>query len=123
MFVSICTKGEPWGEGEAGSRACPPHPYAVTAQPHSPVPLGASASPLPGASLLLGGCSLSLVHVQVPHLGLVGSPRDSQRGVPPVTHSMGTEPAQLMEKVGLRRVCGCSGRGGCTGGRMTLERS
>lgn len=27
-------------------------------------------------------------------------------------HSTGTEPAQLMEKVGLQRVCGCSGKGG-----------
>lgn len=42
---------------------------------------------------------------------------------PPRSHGMGSEPTQLMEKVGLHRVCGCSGRGTCTRGGMTPERS
>lgn len=54
---------------------------------------------------------MALCIFRCPH-GLVG---------PPKSHSVGTEPT--LEKVGLHRVHGCSGKEACTRGRMTLERS
>lgn len=106
----------PRGSGglEGGAEhVCVP-PGTVTAQPHSPVPLRASASPFPGTNLLLGegaGFSLSLVHVQVSPPGACG--------VPPMPDSLGTEPAHLTEpEGGTMRSLWLLWEGGFTGGRI-----
>lgn len=110
--MSICTKGEPRGEAGAESRACPPYPHTVTTQPRLPVPLGASVSPLPGASLLLGGllpqpCACS----GVPPMGLWGPPHASQPG----------DRARPAHREGGTAVFGCCGRRATPGaGRPSL---
>lgn len=113
IFMSMDTKGEPQGHRGAGNKVCPPQSCNVTAQPCSPAQAVLLAAhpcthPAPGG---------------LPHWSCVYSGAPMGSWGPPKSHSMGTEPTQLMEKVGLHRVCGCSGRGACTGGRMTLERS
>lgn len=113
MFVSLGTKGEPQGDRGAGNKARPPESHIVTAQSCSSAPAMFLAAHSLHPSCSWGAAPLALCIFRCP-MGLWG---------PPKSHSVGTEPTQLLEEVGLHRVRGCSGRGAYTGGGMTLERS
>lgn len=103
VFLSMCTKREPQGDRGAGNKACPPQSHIVTAQPcSSPAHSVLLAAPSLHPSCSWGAAPMALCLFRCPH------------GIwdPPKSHSMGTERTQLMSRVGLWRVWGCSGTGG-----------
>lgn len=106
--MSICTKGEPQGEGGQGMKTMLVARTPTLSQPSHPC---LSLSALLPATTLEPACCWGAAPSA---LCMFRGPRWACR-VPPMPCSLGTEPAQLTEKVGLRRVVGCSGRGATPG--------